>query len=135
MTYPISDIRDIGPEEAAMLRKLGIRSTNAFLEAAATLKGRKHLHAETGIPEEKLLKWANHADRLRIKGMGAKQAELLQEIGVVTVRELRHRNAKRLAEAIRAANGKRLRLQILPSERATRRWIEQAQKLPLKISY
>jgi predicted RecB family nuclease len=135
MTYPVTDIDGIGQEEAAVLRKVGIRSTETLLEAAASLKGRKRLFAQTGIDEQRLLKWANQADRMRVKGMGAKNAGLLHEIGVITVRELRHRNAKKLADAIRAANAKRKRLQLLPSERATRRWIEHAKKLPLKITY
>jgi len=51
------------------------------------------------------------------------------------VRELKYRNAKRLTEAMAKANEKRKLVQFLPSEKAVQRWIEQAKKLPPKISY
>jgi hypothetical protein len=44
-------------------------------------------------------------------------------------------NAKRRAQAMKAANDNRKLVQFLPSERAVARWIEQAKKLPLKINY
>jgi hypothetical protein len=51
------------------------------------------------------------------------------------VRELKHRNARRLTETMRSINAKRKMVEFLPSEKAVTRWIEHAKKLPLKISY
>jgi predicted flap endonuclease-1-like 5' DNA nuclease len=135
MTYPIADIEGIGPEEALALKRLGIRTTEGLLEAAKSPKGRKQLAAKTGIDEKRLLKWANAADRMRIKGIGDGYAELIRAAGVDTVRELKHRNAKRLTEAMRNANAKRKLVNFLPSEKAVARWIEQARKLAPKITY
>jgi len=134
-SYPISDIDGIGPEEALVLKKVGIRTTGGLLEAAKSPKGRKALAGKTGIDERCLLKWANAADRMRIKGIGEDYAELMRAAGVDTVRELKHRNARRLAEAMRNANAKRKLVDFLPSEKAVARWIEHAKKLPPKISY
>jgi len=72
---------------------------------------------------------------MRIKGIGDDYSELMRAAGVDTVRELKHRNAKRLAEAMRNANTKRKLVDFLPSEKAVARWIEHAKKLPLKITY
>jgi hypothetical protein len=135
MSYPIGDIDDIGPDEEAVLKHNGIRTTSRLLDAAKSAKDRKKLAAKTGIDEKRLLKWANAADRMRIKGVGDDYSELIQAAGVKTVRDLKHRNAKRLTEAMARANRQRKLVDFLPSEKAVQRWIEHAKKLPLKISY
>ena len=60
---------------------------------------------KTGIEPRQLLRFANLADTLRVKGLGADYAELLCRVGVDTVRELKYRNPANLAEAMR--DGKR----------------------------
>jgi predicted flap endonuclease-1-like 5' DNA nuclease len=135
MSYPITDIEGVGPDEAALLKKVGIRTSARLLEAAKSPKGRKQLALRTGIDEKRLLKWANMADRMRIKGVGEDYAKLLRAVGVDTVRELKHRNAQKLAKAMADANAKRRLVQFLPSPKAVSRWIDHARKLPLKISY
>jgi predicted flap endonuclease-1-like 5' DNA nuclease len=75
------------------------------------------------------------ADRMRIRGIGEDYAELLQAAGVDTVKELKYRNPAKLAKAMAEANAKRKLVRVLPSDLAVVRWIEQAKKLPLKITY
>ena len=135
MSYPITHIDGVGPEQAAMLKRAGIRTTGKLLEAAKNPKGRKALSLKTGIDEQRLLKWANMADRMRIKGIGNDYAELLRAAGVDTVRELKRRNAERLLQAMRKANEKRKLVQLMPSPHAVQRWIEHARTLQLKITY
>jgi hypothetical protein len=135
MAYPVTEIDDIGSDDAAALRRVGIRTTDALLEAARSPKGRRELAAKIAVDEKRLLKWANCADRMRIKGVGDDYSQLIRAAGVDTVRELKHRNAKKLTEAMRNANAKRKLVNFLPSEKAVARWIEHAKKLPIKISY
>lgn len=135
MTYPIALIDGLTAQAAAKLKSVGIRTTAGLLEAARTLKGRKALAAKTGLSEQQLLEWANIADCMRIKGMGKAKAELLRAAGVTTVRELLHRNPERLAQAMKEANDKRKLVGVLPSGASVKRLIENARKLPLKISY
>ena len=135
MSYPITDIEGIDGETAAVLKSVGIRSTERLLEAARTVKGRKVLAEQTGFDEKQLLCWANVADRMRIKGISKEYAELLQAAGVCTVKELRYRSPANLAKAMSDANKKRKMVRLLPSEKVVCRWIESAQKLPLKITY
>ena len=135
MSYPITDIDGIDGDTAALLRRVGIRTTAALLEAARHAKGRKTVAAATGLDEKLLLRFANMADRLRIKGMGKDYAELLHAAGVETVRELKHRNAKRLACAIAAANAERRLVRSPPSEKVVARWIDAAKTMKLKITY
>ena len=135
MSYPITDIEGIDGEVAATLKSVGIRSTERLLEAARTVKGRKTLAEKTGFGEKQFLCWANVADRMRVRGISKEYAELLQAAGVATVKELKYRNPANLAKAMADANKKRKMVRLLPSEKVVCRWIESAQKLPLKITY
>ena len=135
MSYPITDIDGIDGEEAAILKSVGIRSTERLLEAARTVRGRKMLAMKTGFDEKQLLCWANVADRMRIKGIRKEYAELLQAAGVDTVKDLKYRNPANLANAMAEANKKRKMVRLLPSEKVVGNWIENAKKLQLKISY
>ena len=135
MSYPITDIEGIGPAFADRLKGLRIRTTSRLLEAAKNPRGRKVLAEVTGIEPSRILKWANMADMMRIKGVGEEYSELLEAAGVDTVRELKHRNPKNLAQAMAAANAKRKLVRLLPSEKAITKWIAEAKSLPMKISY
>jgi len=90
---------------------------------------------KTGIDEKRILNWANAADRMRIKGIGAEYSELLRAAGVDTVKELKYRNPAKLAEALAEANAKNKLARVLPSPRAVERWVEQAKRIQLKITY
>jgi len=135
VSHPIADIAGVEPEMVAILKSHGIRTTATLLETAKNPKGRKALAEKTGIDEKRLLRWANMADRMRIKGVGEEYASLLQAAGVDTVKELKYRNPGRLAKAMAEANAKRKLVGVLPSDRAVVRWIEHAKRLPLKITY
>lgn len=135
MNYPITDIEGIGPAYAERLKGLRIRTTVRLLEAAKNARGRKELAEKTGIESARILKWVNMADMMRIKGIGEEYSELLEAAGVDTVRELKHRNPKNLAEAMAAANARRKLVRFLPSEKAVTKWIAEAKSLPMKITY
>jgi hypothetical protein len=135
MSYPITTIEEIGVDEVTALKSAGIRTTDGLLEAAKSPKGRKLLADKVKLDEKKLLRWANIADKLRIKGMGKEYAGLLREVGVDTVKELKYRNPARLARTMAEANKKRKLVRFLPSEKLVTRWVEHARKLPQKITY
>jgi predicted flap endonuclease-1-like 5' DNA nuclease len=135
MTYPVSEIPDIGPDDAERLKHAGIRTTTRLLEAAKGPKERKHLAEQTGFNEKRILSWTNAADRMRIKGVGADYSSLLQAAGVDTVKELKYRNPAKLARRMAEANARRKLARVLPGDRAVVRWIEQAKRIGLKITY
>ena len=91
--------------------------------------------SKIGVDDKTILRWANLADRMRIKGVGEDYAKLLQAVGVDTVKELKYRNVAKLASAMREANQRTKLVRLLPSERRVRRWIDHARQLPLKITY
>jgi predicted flap endonuclease-1-like 5' DNA nuclease len=135
MSYPISHIEGLDADEIKMLRSFGIRTTERFLEAAKDAKGRKSLAEKTGIEGTRLLECANACDHMRIKGMGKGYVALLREVGVSTVRELQFRNPASLAKKMAEANKKRRLVRFLPPAKLVQRWVDQAKKLPLKITY
>jgi len=135
MTYPISEIEGMNAFFASKLKSLGIRTTEALLDAARTVKGRKALAAKTGISEQQLLEWANVSDYMRIPGMGKAKVGLMRAAGVTTVRELAHRNPARLAQNMKEINTRQNLVRILPSEKSVAQLIAKARKLPPKITY
>ena len=135
MTYPISEIEGLSAFAASKLKAQGIRTTDALLDAASTVKGRKALAAKTGISEQQLLEWANVSDYMRIPGMGKAKVGLVRAAGVTTVRELAYRNPGRLAQNMREVNERKKLVRILPSEKSVGDLIAKARKLPPKISY
>ena len=120
MTYPLSEIEGLTVYSASKLKSLGIRTTEALLEAARTVKGRKVLATKTGISEQQLLEWANFSDYMRIPGMGKAKVGLVRAAGVPTVRELALRNPARLAQNMKDVNTKRKLVRVMPSEKIGR---------------
>lgn len=135
MAYKIIDIEGIGEAYAAKLQEAGINTTEELLAKAATPKGRATLAEETGISPKLILKWANHADLFRIKGIAGQFAELLEAAGVDTVKEFRHRVAANLQPKLQATNDERHLCKRVPSVAELERMIEQAKELEPAISY
>jgi predicted flap endonuclease-1-like 5' DNA nuclease len=117
------------------LRAAGIGSVEALLEQGATPKGRDSIAETTGISGRLILKWVNHADLFRIKGVAGEYAELLEATGVDTVAELAQRNAANLAKAMEERNATRKIVRRVPTEAQVADWIAEAKSLPRKVSY
>lgn len=135
MAYKIEEIEGIGEAYAAKLKEAGVATTEALLEKAATKKGREQLAEETGISEKLILKWANHADLFRIKGVAGQFAELLEAGGVDTVKEFRHRVAANLQPKLVEINEQKNLCNRVPSVTELEKMIEQAKGLEPKITY
>jgi hypothetical protein len=131
----LKNLDGLAPDVVETLRSAGIRTSDRLLEATKSAKDRQALSLRTGIEPRELLKFANLADKLRVKGLGTGYAELLCRVGVETVRELKYRNPGKLAAAMRVENDKRRLVRLVPTEKAVGRWVEAARKLPPKITY
>lgn len=135
-TRKISDIEGIGPAFATKLAKANIRSVNSLLEKGATRSGRKSIADQSGIDETFILKWVNMADLYRIKGVGSEYSELLEKAGVDTVKELKNRKAENLYLKMKEVNSSgRALVRQIPGLKSVQSWIEQAKKLPPKVTY
>ena len=129
------DVEGIGPKYADKLIKAGVGTTDALLKAGATPKGRKELAEKTGIGDALILKWVNHVDLYRVKGVGSEYSDLLEAAGVDTIPELAQRKAGNLIQKIVAVNLEKKLVRKLPVESQVADWIEQAKKLPRVINY
>jgi len=128
-------VEGIGPAYAEKLRAGGVTSTQALLEKGATAQGRKELAEQTGIAESLLLRWINHLDLYRIKGIGAEYADLLEMAGVDTVPELAQRNAQNLYQKLLEVNAEKKLVRRMPTQGQVADWVEQAKQLPRVIHY
>lgn len=135
MSYKIAEIEGVGQVYADKLAAAGIGTTEALLEKCATVKGREALSAETGISYKLILRWTNHADLFRIKGVAGQFAELLEAAGVDTVKEFRHRVAANLQPRLVEVNDQRNLCNRVPSVGELERMIVQAKDLPLVVTY
>ena len=131
----LSEIEGIGESYVKKLEKAGLKTTEDLLKKGATPKGRKEIAKLSGISEKLILKWVNHADLFRIKGIGKQYAELLEAAGVDTVVELAKRVPENLLKKMEEVNKKNKLVRLLPFLKQVKKWVEQAKKLPRKINY
>ena len=135
MSYKIEEIEGIGASYAEKLRAAGIATTDALLEIGATKKGRESIAEQTGISGKLILKWVNHADLFRIKGVAGQFAELLEAAGVDTVKEFRHRVAANLQPKLVEVNDQRNLCHRVPSVSEVEKMIAQAKELEPVVTY
>jgi len=131
----IETIEGIGEQYAEKLSAVGIATVESLLEKGATAKGRDELAEQTGISSKLILRWVNHADLFRIKGVAGQYSELLEAAGVDTVPELAQRNAANLQQALLATNEEKKLAKTTPSLTQVTDWIAEAKTLPRIIQH
>jgi predicted flap endonuclease-1-like 5' DNA nuclease len=131
----LTEIEGIGEVYSGKLKAVGIDTVEELLEAGVTPKGRQELEEKTGIGHKLILEWVNLADLMRIKGIGEEYADLLEEAGVDTVKELRNRNSDNLHAALLEINEQKRLVRQVPGRDQVANWIEQAKTLPPKVTY
>lgn len=131
----LSVIEGIGEKFEVKLNEAGIKSIEGLLEACSTKKGRAEVAEKAGVSEKLVLKWSNHADLMRIKGIGGEYAELLEAAGVDTVPELATRKSENLFKKMNETNDEKSLVRKLPTEAQVDDWIKQAGNLPRVLKY
>lgn len=131
----IESIEGIGIRNATKLRKARVRTTEALLRRASTRKGRKDLAAATGLPEKMILSWVNRADLMRVKGVGEEYSDLLEHVGVDTVRELKGRKPANLHSTMVDVNQKKRLVRRLPTESMVEAWVAHAKRLKQVVTH
>lgn len=131
----LNDIEGIGPAYAEKLAAVGLKTTEALLEAGGAKKGRVDLAAATGISESLILRWVNMADLFRIKGVGEQYSDLLEAAGVDTVAELAQRKAENLQAKMAEVNAEKNLVRRVPTLAEVSSWVEQAKALPKAVTH
>ncbi|MDH3590562.1 MAG: DUF4332 domain-containing protein [Planctomycetota bacterium] len=135
MKYKIQDIEGVGPSYGSRLVDAGITTTVDMLRLCCAPAGRRQVASATGLSESLILKWANLADLMRISGIGPQYAELLERVGVDTVKELRHRNAQNLAFSMKEINDRSHVAKRTPAVSVVESWISAARSTEPTISH
>lgn len=132
---PTIEIEGIGPAYSERLKEIDIQTVEELLEQGATRTKREDLAEKTDISPNLILKWVNHADLYRIKGVAGQYSDLLEEAGVDTVPELARRNPENLHNTMREINQEKNLVNRVPSLSNVQYWINQAKELPRKIQH
>ncbi len=135
MGYPIIEVEGIGEIYRRKLSEAGITTTDDLLGRCRTPSHREMLYAETGIGEKLILEWANLADLMRISGVAEEYANLLEEAGVDTVKELKHRVPENLYAKLVEVNETKNLVRRLPSPEDVADWVEKAKNLEPMLEY
>jgi uncharacterized membrane protein/predicted flap endonuclease-1-like 5' DNA nuclease len=128
-------VRSLSDEDAEKLQAAAIDKVEDLLERAATPKGRQELADQLGVDTATVLKWANDLDLARVKGIGVKYSDLLEQAGVDTVPELAQRNPANLTAKLAEVNEEKQLVKEAPSEKQVESWVAQAKELPRVITY
>lgn len=132
----IEEIEGIGPVYAEKLTEAGVTTTEALLESGGKRAGREALSETTGISTAMILEWVNHADLMRISGVGSEYSDLLEAAGVDSPAELARRNAAKLAKTFQEVDAARPNMvRRVPSEETVTGWIELARALPTVVEH
>ena len=131
----IEEIEGIGPAYAEKLRAADVSSIDALLEKGSSTEGRAALVEATGIDAVRVLRWVNHADLMRVVGIGPEFAELLEAAGVDSVPELAQRNVDNLVTALGETNEARNLVRRVAGAAEVTDWIEQAKALPRVVAH
>jgi predicted flap endonuclease-1-like 5' DNA nuclease len=128
-------IEGIGEAYGAKLEGLGIRTPEALLTRGATRKGREEIAEQSGISDNLILRWVNHADMFRVSGIGSEYADLLEAAGVDTVVELASRVPANLHAKLVATNQEKKLVRQVPVLWQVERWVAAAKLLPGVVTY
>lgn len=131
----IEDVEGIGPAYAQKLIAAGVETTDGLLEHGSAAAGRSRLAATTGLEEDQLLEWVNHADLMRVPGVGSEYSDLLEAAGVDSPKELAQRNPANLTGALAAANERSALVRQLPAESVVSGWIDAAKTLDRRVTH
>ncbi len=131
----LTTIEGVGEVLANKFKKAGVGSVEALLKKGCTSKGRRELEAATGLDSKRILKFVNHADLMRVKGIGGEYSELLEAAGVDTAVELSKRKASNLHAKMGEVNKSKKLVRQLPSLSQVENWVSQAGRLGRVITH
>jgi hypothetical protein len=105
MSLHVSKLRGMDTLTRARLKKFGINYCDQLVAAAGKRRERQWLAAHSRIDEAVLWRLVRRADLLRILGIGASFADLLEQSGVDQVARLAHEEPAALHSRLRELKG------------------------------
>ncbi len=126
----VGDVGGLSERHVERLRSMGIRTSDDLLDYGAGRRGRRELSKVTRLGEKRIKEWIKRADLLRVPGVSTRYSDLLEAVGVDTVRDLRRRNPAKLHAQLIAMNDRRQVVKRTPTGADVEAWVEGAKDLP-----
>ncbi len=126
MSDKIGAIKGLDSTLAQKLEAEGIHTTDDLLKATTTQQERSTLAKKVGVEGSQLTEWINRADLMRLKGVGTEMANLLEECGVDSSKELQHRKADNLYAKLKETNDAKKITHHAPTLEQVDGWIHEA---------
>lgn len=126
MADKIGEIKGLDAGHAQKLEAAGIHTTDDLLKATAASHDRTALAKTVGVEGSELTEWINRADLMRLKGVGTEMANLLEECGVDSCKELQHRKADNLFTKLKETNDAKKITHHAPTLAQVEEWIKEA---------
>lgn len=124
----ITKLVGMNDKNAKLLKKEGYSTAEDLLEL--TDYALKKLAKTTGVPNEELDAWQEHADLMRIDGVTPQSAYGLNEAGVDSVKELAQRNPKNTVDRMnKLGKAKKDLIGKIPTQTDVKKWVDQAKKM------
>lgn len=135
MPTAVGKMRGMTPAIEAKLKALNILHDDDYLKAACDPAARKDLAKKLGVEPGVVLELANRADLARINGIGEVFADLLENAGVDTVKELSKRVPENLHAKLEAVNAEKKLAHHVPTLDQVKAWVAEAKTLPVALTY
>ena len=129
MSHKVSEIKGVGPQDAAKFQREQIHTVDDLINRAQTHQQRTELAKRVGVPPQQFAEWHNRASLMRLKGISTEMANLLEESGVESVKELQHRKADTLTIKLKETNETKHLTHRIPSHDQVQEWIVEARTL------
>ena len=128
-THKVSEIKDLSSEMVSKLNAAGITTVEQLLAQGDTPQEKSALSKKLGITTSELTEWVNRADLMRLKGVGTEFANLLENCGVDSCKELQHRKAENLYNNLKKTNDEKKIAHHAPTLAQVEAWITEAATL------
>ena len=132
---PISKLQGVPVLVRWALKAKSISTAAQLLLAAGGFEQREAFAAAMQVAPELLTAIVQRADLARVKGVGVRFGQLLEEIGVNDVVSLAQQDPIRLHEVLRHHNEQTGLCRRSPTPLETADWVKQARALPVAVHY
>ena len=125
-THKISEIKGLTEEARAKMVEANITTIEHLIHETNTGPKRSAFAKKIGLEPKDLTELINRADLMRLKGVGTEMANLLEECGVDSCKELQHRKAENLQEKLKSVNDEKKITHHAPNTAQVTEWIKEA---------
>ena len=126
MTHKIGEIKDLDRTAETKFEQININTVEDLLKETNTPSKRSALAKQISVSDSQLTNWINRADLMRLKGVGTEMANLLEEAGVDSCKELQHRKPDHLQSRLKEVNDAQKLTHHAPTLAQVQEWVKEA---------